>query len=229
MFVATSKQRGFSLVELMVGLLVGLIVISGAMAIFVTSLRGGNESLRASKLNQEVRSALQLMSSELAKVGYGQATASSMRLFTQSGSSPDCVIFSYNQDDASNNVFGFRWRRESNGDGISRVEYLSVATFDFAGATACPTAGWISLTNSDVVNITRLEFSSANSWCVSMSSPVAAVSNFCSGTVAVNRLEMRRVDITIEARHKADANVRINEVRTVKIRNDREILSGQNA
>lgn len=229
MFVKASGQRGFSLVELMVGLAVGLIVISGALAIFVTSLRGGNESLRASKLNQEVRSALQLMSSELTKAGYGQAMVGSMRLFTQSGSTPDCIIFSYNQDDASNKVFGFRWRRQSGSDGISRVEYLSVASFDFAGATSCPTTGWIALTNSDVVSITKLELRSANSWCVSMSSPVAAAGDFCTGTATVNRLEMRRVDITIEAQHKADANVLIKETRSVKIRNDREILSGQNA
>ena len=45
-------QRGISIVELMVGLTVGLIVVTGAMALFVTNTVNSRRMLTETRLNQ---------------------------------------------------------------------------------------------------------------------------------------------------------------------------------
>lgn len=59
------RQRGVSLVELMVGIVVGLLVVAGAGAMYLSTSRTGTYALRSAKLNTEVRAIADLMSDEI--------------------------------------------------------------------------------------------------------------------------------------------------------------------
>ena len=51
---SNQQQRGFTLVELMIGLLVGLVVVGGSLAMFVSTLNSSSSTLKMSKLNQDL-------------------------------------------------------------------------------------------------------------------------------------------------------------------------------
>lgn len=63
-------QGGFTFIELMIGIVVGMIVIAAATTIYVTTVRGSAETLRQIKLNQELRAIMDVMVSDIRRAGY---------------------------------------------------------------------------------------------------------------------------------------------------------------
>jgi prepilin peptidase dependent protein B len=90
------KQQGFTLVELMVGLAVGLIVIGGSLAMFLSTLQSSNHTLKMSKLNQDLTAVMQLMVNEVRRAGY-TAERSSSPAGLVFDSSDKCFIYSYDE------------------------------------------------------------------------------------------------------------------------------------
>ncbi len=74
MFLSTAGYRkrctGFTLVQLMIGVVVGLIVLGGAIALFATLRGGGTETNRHMQLTYHLREALDLMAREARRSGY---------------------------------------------------------------------------------------------------------------------------------------------------------------
>lgn len=65
-----SRSGGFTLVQLMIGMLIGLIVLGGAIALFATLRGGGTETSRQMRLTYHLREALDLMTREARRSGY---------------------------------------------------------------------------------------------------------------------------------------------------------------
>ena len=57
--------RGFSLVELMVALVVGLIVVGAVLALVMAIMKSNRQTLQSTRLNQELRATLGVISSDL--------------------------------------------------------------------------------------------------------------------------------------------------------------------
>lgn len=102
------SQRGFSLVELMVGMTVGLILLSAVVALTVSVLRTNAETVTVAKLTQEGRAISDLVSRELRRARY----SGNYREFVgAAGAIPNafagvdilgggnCIRFSYDADD----------------------------------------------------------------------------------------------------------------------------------
>lgn len=65
-----AAQAGYSLMELMVSLTLGLIILSGLITVFVNSSRTSTEFERANQQIENGRYAMQLLSEDLANAGY---------------------------------------------------------------------------------------------------------------------------------------------------------------
>lgn len=63
-------QTGLSLVELMVGMVIGLLVIAAALSTSVTTNLGARNSLGSAKLNMELRGAMDTIISDIRRAGY---------------------------------------------------------------------------------------------------------------------------------------------------------------
>lgn len=63
-------QRGVSLIELMVGIAIALILMAGVLTLMVRVSTEGGESVRATRLNQELRSTLDFMTKDLQRAGF---------------------------------------------------------------------------------------------------------------------------------------------------------------
>jgi type IV pilus assembly protein PilW len=63
-------QRGFSLVELMISIVIGLIILAAMVALFVNSSGANRELARANTLIENGRLAIELLESDVAHAGY---------------------------------------------------------------------------------------------------------------------------------------------------------------
>ena len=60
----STRAHGFSLVELMVALVVGLIVIGAVLALIVAIMKSNRETLQATRLNQELRATMAVVAAD---------------------------------------------------------------------------------------------------------------------------------------------------------------------
>ena len=65
-------QRGFSLIELMLGLTVSLMILAGVLTLYTQISFSGVENIRSMHLNQQLRSGLDRMHRDLQRAGYVQ-------------------------------------------------------------------------------------------------------------------------------------------------------------
>ncbi|MBS4641495.1 PulJ/GspJ family protein, partial [Aeromonas media] len=71
-----NKQRGFTLIELMVGLTIGLIVMAGVLKFLSSILQANTESVKQQKFEQTVHALVGTIAADIRRAGYtplGQA------------------------------------------------------------------------------------------------------------------------------------------------------------
>lgn len=117
----SSHNRGFSLVELMVGMVAGLIVSYAVIAFVLSSMKTNGEYVQSTKLTQGLRNTMDLVVRDLRRAGYddlaisrlnGGATSAAVGLspFAKicradsgdnscqtGGSAYDCIIYAYDR------------------------------------------------------------------------------------------------------------------------------------
>lgn len=64
------KQTGFSLIELMIAITLGMIVITGVVYVASSGMRTNTETLRTTRLEQELRGVLLMLNRDLKRAGY---------------------------------------------------------------------------------------------------------------------------------------------------------------
>jgi Tfp pilus assembly protein PilW len=159
-----------TLVELMIALLLGLIVIGGALGLIVSMMKSNNDTIRAARLTQELRAMADIATMEirrarsltdpLANVGVGGTAFVSCNPITatpNNTTADSCLVFAYNCN-PQNGDGQFRSLRNADGK-------LVVAQ----GTTAqtCTTAG--TELNSDELVIDLANFSTTATGAVRLS------------------------------------------------------------
>lgn len=101
-----SRSHGFSVIELLIAMVAGIVVLAGALSLFSAVLSAGNTTLMLSRLNQEVQGIGDMISRDLQKTGYHPDIAADLAthyafsvtddLYTESGASGQhCVRIKY--------------------------------------------------------------------------------------------------------------------------------------
>lgn len=178
MLITHKQQAGVTLVELMIGLLVGLIVVAAGINIFTTSIRGQTDNINLTRLNQDMRAMMDIMARDIRRAGFvtsdpgtNFASLQNNPFFddTTSGATTDiviysvggCIVYAYNRDDDTNND-GVTDETPSAVDSNERLGFrLSNSELDMrlSGATNenCTDGSWQSITEPEV-EITALTF-----------------------------------------------------------------------
>lgn len=68
--LSRKQQTGIGLLELMIGILVGTVLLSGVISLYVRTSKGNIDNLRLARLNQEVRAITGIMTREIRRAGY---------------------------------------------------------------------------------------------------------------------------------------------------------------
>lgn len=138
------QAGGFTLIELMIAMVLGLIVIGAVMALSLSMIRANSDTISATRLTQELRATTATITSELQRAGstdnpFNVTAAEALGAVTLANTDT-CIRYSYSQGGATVN------RAISVADG-------SV----YMGSSACGAGG--AKLSSDQVNITNLQFS----------------------------------------------------------------------
>jgi type IV pilus assembly protein PilW len=221
------KQTGYTLIEIMIALLLGLIIISATIAIYVNTIKGSTDTINSARLNHDLESVMSLMVNDIRRAGYwGGAIVgadSSTNPFTTGTAdiqipSASCILYSYDAD----------------GDGLVETgEYygfnLDGSTIDMrlTGATTanCANGSWNALTVSEIVNITALSFTLTYK-CLNVTTTVS-YNMLCAAVTAANlatgakAVESRQIDITLTGRLVNDPTVTKTLTGSAKVRSDR--------
>lgn len=159
------RDAGFSLVELMVSLTLGLIISAGVISMFSTTLSANTEAVRIGRVTQDLRSVLDFMTLELRRAGYWKnAAVGAANPFAGVGvSGGTCITYRYDADNDgtvdNDERRGFRLK-----NGV--IEWRKA---NLASAPSCSNnTGWTAISDSASVSVTALSFTKTNN-CTNVS------------------------------------------------------------
>lgn len=217
---AVHRQRGLSLVEMMVGVTVGLFVVGGALSLFTRNVIGSRHVLLETRLNQDLRAAADLVTRELRRAGFwGNAIQGTIAVGTGSittanpysaltNVSTSQVEYQFSRDSAENNTldpgdqFGFRLN-----SGALQMQTTS--------------GSWTDVTDTQTLRI--------NSLTLTPTVTTLPLGNLCYKTCAVGApncptVTVRSYALAINAQAVADSTLQRSFKSVVRMRN--ELLSG---
>lgn len=173
-------MAGFSLIELMVALVAGMIVVGAVLAFTVSSVRANSDYVQSTRLMQELRNTTDYMTAELKRAGYDESamtyvanptsTAVShfapMKIDTTAGA--NCIIYAYDTayngsagqgviDLAGGELRGIR-RKTATVNGVSGIGVIEVAVSATGVTPACDG-------NSPDYSQYPVDCNSTSGWC----------------------------------------------------------------
>ena len=205
-----SRQRGLSLIELMIAITVALFIAAAGGSMLVGQLREHRALALEARLTQDLRTAADVITRDLRRAGYwgnagAVAGANPYGAFTPETAAADTVSLRYSMDASENNVvngneqFGFRLRA-----GVIELQL---------GA-----GNWQALTDAGTLTVTAFSVTPTVQ-DVSLASFCASACSSGSATCPPHQ-QIRSLAVVISARLVSDARV-IRTVRSdVRVRAD---------
>jgi prepilin peptidase dependent protein B len=228
------RQRGLSIIELMVGVAIGMFIIGGAIKLFVDMFGNNRRLLIETRVNQDLRATADIIARDLRRAGYWRGAANAINVAP--GTVPLANPYSaYGAASTTSSSVEFAYDR----DGNNAVDGNEQGGYSVSNNTIYTAFGGASQPLSDpaTVRITRFEVVNAASsvqWfdlaqhcpCVAIAASgssggctVAQILAYPEGHASRPQIGMRWVDIVIEGESPALPAVRRSVVESVRLRN----------
>lgn len=214
-------NKGFTLVELMIALLLNAFLLAALTTIFLANLDHNRRMINNSRLNQQLNIAMNMMARDISRAGYwanatsdiGSASnnnpfmAANTDITVNAGG--NCILFTYDHDAngalaaissaIDDERYGFRLNNQT------LQARPPGATFDCNAASS----NWENVTDPGFISVTALSFTLNTSTVVTG-----------PGTKGIT---FRSVTINLTGQLTSDSTVTKTITRTVKVRNDKLI------
>ncbi len=113
------RQKGTTLVELLIGMVVGLLVATGALSVLLLSLQAQGDTIKLARLNQDLRAMLDVMVRDIRRAGFATDDPENTLIFIETnpffdstsanattdifvydyaGGTDNCIVYSYNRN-----------------------------------------------------------------------------------------------------------------------------------
>lgn len=210
------RQRGLSLVELMVGVTVGLFVVAAAGMLTANQLTGNRQLLLDTQIQQDLRAATDIVTRELRRASFSLGSEAwpwsngptSTPLSFQDVAIPTAEQVDFNYDRGSGETdasltynFGFRW------DSAAKVLQTRMSS-----------AGWQDLTDRRTLRVTAFSVVDVSPPPTRMTCPKLCPdgTDSCWPTHAI-----RVYEVNIAGEAVSDPNIKRTLSSRVRLRNDR--------
>jgi len=238
-----TSALGMSLVELMVGLAVGMIVMLATLAMYTTTSISARNTLDSAKLNVEIRGAMDLMVEDIRRAGFGGdeymsegSPYTDLVIRDYDGGTDNCILFSYDlfpyAATSSTEYFGFRindavWMRDGGSGDLSN----------------CTNGSWERLTDPTKVEIDErdvgagdtpffaIEYQCIAAWPTTSATDFSgqcqsgqSIYDWAAGVAPAALLETRQVTIDLGGALTRDATMRMELTQDVQVRNHRLVV-----
>lgn len=226
------NQKGLTLIEMMIAIVIGLIITSAVMTMFISNIRSNRDSVAMIRLNQELRGTMTFISDELKRAGYSANPEEGGFIGGLDPVNTRCFLYSYDENgDGVRGVAGggtderFGFRVETNDpEPDPEINTNSQIKWGKSATNAC-TFG-TSITDRDIVAIILNDTvtSGANPYgrptnCLVADYPLSSITltSITAGTVLI-----KQVEIVLTGKTTLSGNTEV--CRTVKeiirLRND---------
>jgi prepilin peptidase dependent protein B len=164
------RERGLSLIELMVSLTIGMFLLVGLLAYLSRSLAMTSSTYQNSRISQELNAVMELMTRDIRRAGFSStaqdattAALAAANAFTQSAvagandgginiATAGCILYSYDMPGTANGV------RDSSELLGFKVASGVLYTASGGSGSGCSASGWQPITDPNVTEITALTF-----------------------------------------------------------------------
>jgi prepilin peptidase dependent protein B len=190
-------QKGVGLVELMIAIVLGMLVVGSALALYASSFGTNAASQRVARLNNDLRAIMTFVTRDLRRAGYSGTAAGGFAnpfdTITLTGNT--AIQFAYDADsdgvlDANEN-FGYRLSNNA----------VQITT---DGGTS-----WENISDPDRITITKFQITDNSPGPISM------------GTTTVVNVQSRRFTITLEGTISSGAQTYTRVIEeSVRVRNE---------
>ena len=211
-------QRGLSLIELMIGLAIGLFITAIGGALLASHVRENRSLLLEARLMQDLRTAADMITRDLRRAGYWAGATSAVwspgvtavisnpyGAVSPSSAASDAVAFRYSRDSTENNAV------DSNEEFGFRLNSGAIEMRLGAG-------GWQALTDAGTLTVTAFSVTTG----VERIPLEGACSKACTAasTACPPQQEVRNLALLITGRSVTDALVTRSVRSRVRLRND---------
>ncbi|MCW8994374.1 MAG: prepilin-type N-terminal cleavage/methylation domain-containing protein [Psychromonas sp.] len=173
--------RGFSLVELLITLLLGSVLLTMVISLYVTSVSTGAKSLKYSRLRTDLQAIIALMETDIRRAGYGGSEfmvgSGANKTIDINPVSKDCIVYYYNYKPQPNpaiasdepipvpvpgdpithaDKMGFRFNKDND-----EIQYGTGV--DPLAANCYDSGSWEALNDRNFIKITDLVFTESES------------------------------------------------------------------
>lgn len=225
-------QTGMSLVELMVGITIGLFIVAAATLLVSNQLTDNRRLLLETQLQQDMRATMDIMSRQLRRAGARRENDSVGLLVSGTGlpgrfdteytgidigAGADSISFDYHLNASSDEYL--------TGGRVERNWGFRLANGRIQTSLARD-GGWQDLTDRSTVNVTNLRFTETT-----RASQVVPCPKLCpvGGTACWPRADVRAYRIVLQAQAASDALVARRMEATVRVRNDLPVFNANSS
>ncbi len=236
-----TRPDGFTLVELMVGVALGIFLLFGVVTVFTSTVRGSADNLRSARLNQELSAVMEMMVNDIRRAGYTNGRTGIYSNATRDinlldiDGTPDgarCILYSY--DENSNGTIeaterhGFRLQ---NGRIEMRVCGQNV-TNCANNSNNCNTGDmWQPLTDNGTVTVSDFVATTTGSrcknagalWLTSSATAIAFPCSLVAPSAGDLTVETRQVALRLRGWSAQDPSITKQLRGEVKVSNDAQI------
>lgn len=214
-----SAQAGVSLVELLIGITIGLFIVGASLTVLLTHLRDSRGLMAQNRLMQDLRAAADLMARDLRRASYWGAADHGVWQQTGAASAPVTAVNPYTAMMASASVVNFRYSRDAvENDVVDSHEQFGYRLRNGVLELKLGTAPWQAMTDSSTMRVIRFEITPTEqlrSLAGSCTAPCAATDLSCPP-----QLHVRSLVLTLAARGVGESTVERSVQTTVRLRND---------
>lgn len=214
--MSTVKQKGFTLIEILIGLGLGLFLLGNGLLIYSVLVKSFYDLVAGNRLEQQLRVSMNVMVQDIMRAGYWASAKNDLKTgantnpFMAAGvditvPSSTCILFAYDSDSSGliptlnatnyDERFGYRLSGTT-----LQTRALTDSTFN------CGSGSWQDLTDPNLVRISGLTF---------VLTPTVIT---ISGT---STLTIRNVTVTLTGSLTKDAAITRTVSQTIRVRNDK--------
>jgi prepilin peptidase dependent protein B len=213
-----AHQRGLTLVELLVGLVLGLFIAAAAATLLAAQLREQRSLAVENRLMQDLRTASDVVVRDLRRAGYWGAAASGIWMAGASGVAPNPYA-ALSPDAAASDAARFRYSRDAvENHVVDSNEEFGLRLRNGAIELLLGAGNWQSLTDAATLSVTGFSITPTTQE-VSLEAHCTAACA-AGSTTCPPRQQLRSLAIVVSARSAVDPSV-VRSLRSeVRVRND---------
>lgn len=213
-----NRQCGLSLAELLVGVAIGLFIMSGTVSLFVTNLGNTRRLMIEARVNQDMRTAAELITRDLRRAGYW---ANSINGTIANGSNSITTSNPYISVATGSPEITYSFTRDAN-DTLNTNEQFGFRLNSGVIEMKTDAATWQAITNPNVVTI--------SAFTVTPTVTALPTGNICQKTCLAGAvspegtncptLTVRQYDLLLRGSATGNSTVTRELKSSVRVRND---------